>query len=925
VEDEGSVSHKITVRLPNLIFMRRYVLLSLVLVLVAFTSFAVGHPTSPQSQSHATHQFNYPIAFERNTGQTHRDVKFISQRLNYRVFLTPKNAVFVLDRNPHPPPALESTRSTRHSKPDSLRLHLVGANQKAVSEGRKKLPSYSNYLIGSDPRKWRANVPQFAEVWSPAIYPGIDLVYYANEGQLEYDFIVAPGANPDRIEFSISESESGSRIRVNEHGDLIIPNRDGEALFHKPRLYQGKSCSREKPNHAADEPGCKALNGGEFHVQHAAHSGVLVSFRLPAYDHTQPLVIDPAVSFSTFLGGSGGDGVNRMTLDSAGNIYLFGITNSPDFPITAGAYQTNLPGNINAFVTKLSSDGSQIIYSTYLGGNDDETPKGMAIDSANNVYLTGQTMSKDFPVVNAFQSQSKTFATGFVSKLSADGTKLIYSTFLGGSSSDNILGVAVDPNNEAIVVGTTTSLDYPLVNALQPTCPGCPNGGNAVVSKFSADGSALLFSTYFGGESPDEAVGVALDPSDNVYFTGYTETNFPTTPNAFQTTCNSNVQCVFVTKLDASGQNLMYSGVLDDGFGTAIAVNSAGNAFITGYAGLNFPVTPGAFQSFQGGGWDAFVTEVDTTGSSLVYSTDLGGNNADYGWAIALDSSNNAYVTGQTDSTNFPLQDPLQAVFYQSIPSVFVSELNSTGSALLFSTYWGGGAGGYGSQQGNAIALDSAGSIYFAGSTLVPDFPVVNPIQSQLLGPGDAFIAEFEVVPDFTFSGTPSTATVTAGQTANYSLTLTPLNGFNQQISLTCSGAPLNSTCSVSPPTLTLDGVHTGNPKAAVVTSPRSASMLGPGVGGNVLKQARNLKFALSASFALFGLCFAGSVSRGRSRTRILSTAVLLVLGSLLLVSCGSRGSSGGDGGTPAGTYTIKVVATSGNLSHSENFTLTVN
>jgi serine/threonine protein kinase len=272
------------------------------------------------------------------------------------------------------------------------------------------------------------------------------------------------------------------------------------------------------------------------------------------------------------------------------------------------------------------------------------------------------------------------------------------------------------------------------------------------------------------------------------------------------------------------------------------------------------------------------------------------------------------------------LQNPSQTLFYESVPSVFVSELNSTGSALLFSTYWGGGAGGYGSQQGNAIALDSAGNIYFAGSTLVPDFPVVNAIQSQLLGPGDAFIAKFEVVPDFNFSGTPSTATVTAGQTANYSLTLTPLNGFNQQISLTCSGAPLNSTCSISPPTLTLDGVHAANPMVTLVTTPRSSSMLGPGVGGNVLKQAENWKIALSASFALFGLCFAGSVPKRGFLTRILSTTVLLVLGTLLLISCGGGGSSGGGGGgTPAGTYTITVAATGGNFNHSANFTLNVN
>lgn len=721
--------------------MRKHVLLPFV---VALALPAVGRAVMPQSEPRRVPALNCPIAFQINAGQVRPEVKFISQQRGYRLFLTPQDAVFAFSNGASQTARVRrTTRRANGSKPDSLRLHLVGSNPHTDSEGRKTVPSYSNYLIGNDPRNWRTHVPQFAEVWSRAIYPGIDLVYYGNQGQLEYDFIVARGANPDRIKFSIGGSESPSPIRLNEHGDLVVPGHDGEVLFHKPLLYQGKSCSRERPNHAADEPGCKALNGGEFRVQHAAHSGVLVSFRLPAYDHSLPLVIDPAVVFSTFLGGSYGDGVDGMKVDSAGNIYLFGDTSSSDFPVTPGAYQTSLAsppdiGSADAFVTKLSPDGSQILWSTYLGGSKEEMPQGIAIDSANNVYLTGQTTSKDFPVVNAFQPQSHTYSTGFVSKLSSDGSKLIYSTFLGGSSSDNIAAVAVDEKDEAVVVGMTNSLDYPLMNPLQATCPGCQYG-NAVITKFSADGSALVFSTYLGGASPAEAVGVALDASDSIYLTGSTQANFPTTPNAFHITCTSNTQCPFVSKLDASGQNLMYSGVLNDGRGTAIAVNSTGNAFVTGYAGNAFPVTPGAFQTKPGlpsGDFDAFVTEVDATGSSLVYSTYLGGNGADYGWAIAVDSSNNAYITGQTDSTNFPLQNPLQTLFYQGVHSIFVSELNSTGSALLFSTYWGGGAGGYGGQQGNAIALDNAGNIYFAGSTLVPDFPVVNPIQSQLQGPG---------------------------------------------------------------------------------------------------------------------------------------------------------------------------------------------
>jgi hypothetical protein len=887
----------------------------------------------------------HAILFEAIASQAGPDVQFVGHGPGSRLVLKATEAVFSSSASRTSSETCKADAdSTKKSRDSSVlqkascnyptavslaRLRILDTNPSVELQGRKTLGSYSNYLVGNDPKKWRTHVPQFAEVWYPAIYRGIDLVYYGNDDQLEYDFVVAPGANPDRIRFAVSASDPHSPIRVNEAGDLVIPGGAGQITFHKPLLYQGESCVRDKPSHGAGESGCKSLPGGTFRLQRTKESVALVSFQLPAYDRSQTLIIDPAVVFSTYLGGSYGDGVDSLTLDSAGNIYLYGDTSSADFPVTSGAYQTKLAsppdvGSTDAFVTKLSPDGSQIIWSTYLGGSKDETPRGIAIDSANNVYLTGQTTSKDFPVVNAFQPQSHTFSTGFVSKLSSDGSKLIYSTFLGGSSSDYITAVAVDEKNEAVVVGVTNSLDYPLVNPLQSTCPGCQYG-NAVITKFSADGSALLFSTYLGGTSPAQALGVALDRSDNIYLTGNTQTNFPTTPKSFQPTCNSNIVCVFVSKVDASGQSLVYSGLLDDGWGTAIAVNSAGNAFATGYAGNAFPVTPGAFQTTPGapsGDIDAFVTEVDATGSSLVYSTFLGGNNNDYAWAIALDSSNNAYITGQTDSINFPLQNPVQTTFYQSVPSVFVSELNSTGSALLFSTYWGGGVNGYGSQQGNAIALDTVGNIIAAGSTLVPDFPVVNPIQSQLLGPGDAIIVKFEVVPDFSFNGTPPSATVSAGQPANYSLTLSPLNGFSQEILLTCSGAPLNSTCSVSPPTVTLDGTHAGSATVTVDTAQQSSSRLESGAGG--IKRRGTWSLALATPFALLGLCLAGRARH--SQATVLLFLPLIVLGSAFLASCGGGGSGGGGGGgTPPGTYTITVQATGGNIDHDVKFALKVN
>ena len=912
----------------NLYNMEKHVLL--LLVLVAFTSLAVGNPTM-QSESRRARQFNYSIAFESNAGQVHSEVKFISQRRNYQVFLTANDAVFVFSGTAQTPRTPENTWRASHLRLGSLQLRLVGTNPHANSEGRKTLSSYSNYLIGNDPRKWHTHVPQFAEVWSPAIYPGIDLVYYDNEGQLEYDFIVAPGANPNRIEFSISGSESGLAIHVNEHGDLVIPGRDGEVLLHKPLLYQGKSCSREKPNHAADEPGCKALNGGEFRVQHTSHAGILVSFGLPVYDHTDPLIIDPSVSFSTFLGGSMGDGVDGMTLDADGNIYLIGDTNSPDFPVTSGAYQKNLSGDTDAFVVKLSADGSHVIYATYLGGTGAEFPYAIALDSAKNVYLTGETYSTDFPLVHPYQTQNIS-GTGFVSKLSSDGSSLIYSTYLGGTLNGANTAIAVDSSGEAVVVGRTGSTDFPVVNAFQPAHAADNGSYDAFITKFSADGTSLVFSTYFGGDGNDYGQGVTLDSSGNIYVTGITySTNFPTTPGTYQPTYIADPLNSFVAKFSPSGTSLTYSTYLVDCWAYAIAIDAAGNAFVTGTAGdFAFPVTPGAFQTVHGagGGYDAFVTEFDSTASSWMYSTFLGGNNSDFGYAIALDSSDDAYVTGQTWSSDFPLQAPVQSTFYAGVPTSFVSELTSTGSALAFSTYWGGGAGGFGSSQANAIAVGGPGNIYMAGSTLTPDFPVVNPIQSQLLGPGDAFIAKFEVLADFVVSASPKSVTVSAGQPANYSLTLLPINGFAQSISLSCSGAPAGSRCTVSPSSLTLDGTHSGTATVTVTTTAPSGNVLGSVVEGTGFtpNRANYPRMVFGALCVLVALSLAIPMTLRRARRRALGVAALLLVGSFL-VACGGGGSGGGGGGggTPPGQYTIIVKTLGGSLNHSVNLTLDVN
>lgn len=888
------------------------------------------------SASRIPETIGHSVLFERSVGEP--KASYIGKGRDYRVLLTPTDVIFragstckIYSPSWSRVPSTRWLSCSRNSEVLVDHLSWRGTNSHIQPEGRGNLSSYSSYFIGNDPQKWQMHVSQFSEVWYPHIYPGIDLVYYGHKGRLEYDLVVSPGANPNQIRFAVNRPDKRSGAHLSADGDLVLSNADRELVFRRPLFYQGKSCSREYGSYS-EQSGCKKIDGGGFRLHHGSRASGLFSFRIPEYDHSQPLIIDPAVLFSTYLGGSAGDGVDSLVVDSKGYIYLYGDTSSFDFPVTSGAYQTHLAsppdaGSTDAFVTKLSPDGSQILWSTYLGGSNSENPKGIAIDAADNVWVTGQTWSNDFPVISPFQAQTHSYATGYVSKLSADGSKLLYSTYLGGSSMDFPFGLVLDANEEPIVTGVTDSFDFPVVNALQPS-HGAGISGDAFITKFSADGSSLVFSTYLGGPNEDDSTGIALDPSGNIYVAGTAGTGFPTTPGGFQPACvSTQYVCSFIAKISASGQTLSYSTYLSDALIAGIAVNSSGNAFVTGDADSAFQTTPGAFQPHLGGGGlvkdpDAFVTEMDPTGTSTVYSTYLGGGSYEHGYAITLDSANNAYVTGQTDSPDFPLQAPLQTIIYGGVPAVFVSEFNNAGSALLFSTFWAGGAPGYGGQQGIAIAVDGLGNIIAAGSTLTPDFPVVNPIQSELLGPGDAFIAKFEFTPDFRLEASPTSVTVAPGNPANYTLTLMPLNGFNQQITLTCSGAPVNSTCSVSPSTLTLDGSNTVPANVSVTTMARSGAAMIQGAGIMVTLGHLNSGIALLLILGPLTLFFYETMVRGRFRWVL----ALAVAGVALFVSCGGGGSNGGGGGggTPPGSYTLTVSANGGSLNRDIKLGLVV-
>ena len=729
----------------------------------------ITKPTA-QSRTHLAASYGkLPLSFEANQGQTHREVKFLSRASGYSLFLTANQAVvalrsrqsgthsgvsrqatptsdefsssliatpnslprFLASLTPipeSPAPISPVTSGDEPAIPSVLRMKLVGANPSARVVGLDELPGKSNYFIGNDPKKWRTNVPNYAKVKYEGVYPGVDLVYYGNQGgQLEYDFVVAPGADPKAITLDVGTPQTAP-LRLDANGDLMLRGGGGDVCFHKPVVYQQDAEGRR---HYIE--GGYSLAASESNTE---NPNSRISFELASYDRTKPLIVDPVLSYSTYVTGSGNDAGSGIAVDASGNAYVTGNTSSTDFP-TVNPIHTTLDGNSNAFVIKLNASGSALVYSTYLGGSGDDGGARIAIDYSGNAYVTGTTSSADFPTVNPFQASLNGPQNAFVSKLNAAGSALLYSTYLGGSSSDNGSAIAVDSSGNSYLTGTASSSDFPTVNPIQASLNGPKN---VFVSKLNAAGSSLVYSTYLGGSGyafyGDSGSAIAIDSSGNAYVTGNTcSTDFPTVNpiQAFLAACSN----VFVTKLNAAGSALAYStylgGSIDDA-GSSIAVDSSGNAYVTGFTvSPNFP-TVNPIQVTSGYPNSAtFITKLNAAGSALVYSTYLGGAGATYGNGIAVDSSGNAYVGGYTASGTFPTVSPIQAAnaSYSGCCDVFVTKLNSAGTALTYSTYLGGS--GY--DFGLGLAVDSWGGAYVTGYSYSAGFPTTpGAFQSALPG-----------------------------------------------------------------------------------------------------------------------------------------------------------------------------------------------
>jgi len=671
------------------------------------------------------------LRFDPNVGQTSPAARFVATAKDATVFLAGTEAVLRVSMPASAEPSSRHAKA-RNGMPENdsaiLRIHPENANPNARIVGLDPLEGKTNYFLGNDPAKWVRDLTGYARVKYESVYPGIDLIYYGNdEGQLEYDFVVAPGANPDLIKVKIDDADG---VEVDASGDLVIKTAIGEIRQRRPHVYQQRWGIQQ------DVAASYALN--------ADHE---VIFKLASYDARTDLVIDPQLIFSTLLGGSGAEQLTGLAVDGTGNIYVGGHTTSLDFPLAGALQLSKTSGNRSVFVSKLNSTGTALIYSTYLGGNGDDPGFRLTVDSAGNAYVVGATNSSNFPTRNAFQAINAGGYDAFLAKLNPSGNSLLYSTYIGGSGFDNSQGIAVDANGNAWVSGMTGSDNLPLRNATQNTRAGGFDSFTIRLDTNQSGPPSVIYSTYFGGNGDDNGVGVivdggvAVDAAGNAYITGSTSSSNLPTMNPFQAAYGGNTD-FFIVKRDTNGA-IVYSTYVggnanDASFG--IAADGSGNAYVAAVTtSSNFP-TRNPYQAALAGGADAAVVKVDPNGT-LVFSTYLGGTSDESAQRVAVDSNGNVYVGGNTSSQNFPTTpDRLQA-YGGGIGDAWIAELGPGGNTLLYSTFIGGSGG----DVTLGLAVDAQGNIYVGGygdSTLFPTTAgVVQPVFRG--GGGDAFLVKF--------------------------------------------------------------------------------------------------------------------------------------------------------------------------------------
>jgi hypothetical protein len=910
-----------------------------------------------------------------------------------------------------------------------LRFGFEGASAATSIEGFEPLPGVTNYYLGNDPAKWRLRVKNFAKLRAAGVYPGVDVVYYGDHRRLEFDFLVAPNASPDPIALAFSGMD---KLYIASDGDLLAEVNGQPVRFAKPYAYQ-KVAGVAKP----------------VSVEYVVNKAGKAQLQIGEYDKSLELVIDPVLSYATYLGGSQGDQANGIAVDTSGNAYITGQTCSSSFTGTANSY-----GGCSAFVTKLNAAGTAVIYTTIVGGNHTASGNAIALDSSDNVYIAGTTNSNlGFPnVVNSYNGGD---SDAFIAEISYTGT-LTRTAYLGGSDADTAYGIAVDSTGNVIVAGQTKSGNFPaysgfedkvetyvaFVTKLDNTLDICTPGARYANPGTTTSGTCY-FSLFYGGQPPNvpgnsvgnpgywiqsheylygdiisvpvynpvtgtyanyaekcispgtsgssapawaiatntgsvvsdntvtwqnegtpallvfaqtQANGVAVDPLGDVYAAGASTSQFIGCTNCgFSNWIGAGAWVLKVNGSTTPGGQYRYATVLgttSTDSANGIAVDTQGRAYVVGTSTGGIFITTNAFQSSVKGAQDAFLLRMNTAGSAIDYATYLGGSGNDQGFAVAVDPNGAAYITGSTESTDFPMVNPLTnqttnlpMSALTATENAFIAKVIPNGSALGFSTYLGGtnlGDADYGTAIAVSQSTTSDNNIYVAGASNSSDFPVY-PItaptayQTVYGNNGDAFASVIlgSSVPAVGGStGTSSDFTVSAngvsvarGAQGSMTVTLTPVNGFNQTLNLSCS-VPAPATCTVSPTSVHLTG-SAALTAMATVSVPSGSSGSGSSGGGYTPKGSSSSlhhgnPWRVLMPFSMFGLAFLG-----RRRRFWLPLLVLCLCLVLSFVNCG--GGTGGGSSSSAtlapGTYQATVTATytAGSITHSSASTLTVN
>ena len=742
-------------------------------------------------------QASLPLFFEKNEGQTDRQVKFLVRGPGYGLFLTPNEAVL----------KLQSSGNGSKQELSVVRMRLAKANNSPAITGADQLAGKSNYLIGNNPAKWRRDVSQFARVRYREVYPGVDLVYYGKQGRLEYDFELAPGADPNLV---VLQFAGLKKVSIDKAGDVVLASDAGGLHFNAPRTYQ-------------------VVNGEQQIIasRFVLHGPDEVGFELGPYDRSRALVIDPTLSYSTYLGGTGDEacparitvasissppsGCPAIAVDSAFNMYVAGSTTSTDFQPAGTPVQGTPAAAPDLFVAKLNAQG-QLVFSTYLGGNGSDFTAGIAVDGASNVVVVGSTTSINFPTNGTNSPYQRTASGGqhaFVSQLSfavsPTAPSLVYSTYLAGSGTDTTTGVALDATGKIYVSGITNSSNFPTTTgAFQTTSKATNQFFLSKIDPTLSGTSSLAYSTYIGGSSPSSGVamggGIAVDTNasaPNVYLTGGTDfTNMPLLNAARGANNGIDAWVAKFTPTNAPGTQEVYLTYLGGGgtdVGTAVTVDGSGNAYVTGYtdsAGITAATGTTPFEATNSGGIDAFLfkigSSIPTSGTAypINYFSYIGGSGTDAGLSIAVDSLQGARIGGWTTSGNIPsLNSRFQGSLSGSIDA-FVARIDTTATTATAVGHFGTYLGGSGSEFGTSTAADLLGDTYITGETSSNSsgtFPTTsNALQASLRGSTDAFVSKYVPLATLVFSPAPTVtpAIVGVGNAVSFKYNITNSGDF---------------------------------------------------------------------------------------------------------------------------------------------------